>query len=135
MENIRKFYLPIIHFVSLGLLAFLLTSSPWMTVKTKFYKEGQWEQKDWKESWKEGDIVNAPSKYEIGKIHDYPAFSTDTWNRSFSGQGVESTKNFVYWELTHYELRNSAERQNRALIVYTLLAMYLGSGYLLFKKN
>ena len=130
MENIRKFYLFIVHFLSLGLLTFLLTSSPWMTVETTFYK-GQWETN----SWKEGDIVIAPSKYEIGKIHDYPAFSKDTWNRSFSGQGVESTKNFVYWELTHYELRNSAERQNRALIVYTLLAMYLGSGYLLFKKN
>ena len=131
MENIRKIYLSIIHFVSLRLLIFLLASSPWKTVKTTFYKKGQWETN----SWEEGDIVIAPSKYEIGKIADYPALKADRWNKSFAGEQSESNKNLVYWELTHYELRNSAERQNRALIVYTLLAMYLGSGYLLFKQK
>ena len=130
MENIRKFYLFIVHFLSLGLLTFLLTSSPWMTVETTFYK-GQWETN----SWKEGDIVIAPSKYEIGKIHDYPALETDRWNSTYAGKKAESIKDLAYWEVSHSQMKNSAERQNRALIVYTLLAMYLGSGYLLFKKN
>ena len=131
MENIRKSYLPIVHFVSLGLLIFLLASSPWRTVEIRTYKEGIWD----KQGWKEGDIVISPSKYEMGKISDYSAVSMYRFNTQYAGQNAAGSEGLLSWDLKHYDLRNSAERQNRALIVYTLLAMYLGSGYLLFKKS
>ena len=95
MENIRKFYLPIVHFVSLGLLVSVLGTD--LYVKRPY-----------------GGLRFPDDTQTISSL-SYRVFSS-------SGGDFPS-------DSSRYSM------ENRALIVYTLLAIYLGSGYLLFKKN
>ena len=96
MEKLRKFYLPIVHFLCLGLLIYILGTDL---------------------------FVHRPS----GGLY-YPDYDQIVSSYSFrvinDGVGDEDPG-----EAAKYSM------ENRALIVYTLLAMYLGSGYLLFKKS
>ena len=89
MENIRKFYLPIVHFVSLGLLVCVLQTNLYVRRTSG------------------GVLSPYDSSYRVSYV--YPG------------------------DILNEQSRSSME--NRALIVYTLLAMYLGSGYLLFKQK
>ena len=95
MENIRKFYLPIVHFLSLGLLVFVLGTDLYVRRPDRGLKSRDYTQ----------------------------TISSLSYRVSYDSDGD------VLTEQSRYSM------ENRALIVYTLLAMYLGSGYLLFKKN
>ena len=118
MEKIRKFYLPIVHFLSLGLLISLLITSPW-------------RQGDVRSLLNESDNQY---EYKIGKITNI-WLSDMKFRIQYEGQSVAGSAPAFQMKTSSSGVRNATERQNRALIVYTLLAMYLGSGYLLFKKN
>jgi hypothetical protein len=95
MEKLRKFYLPIVHFLCLGLLIYIL-----------------------------GTDLFVKRPYGGLNYRDYDQIVSSLSFRVFNdGGGVDP----------HEAAKYSME--NRSLIVYTLLAIYLGSGYLLFKKS
>lgn len=94
MEKLRKFYLPIVHFLCLGLLIYIL-----------------------------GTDLFVKRPYGGLKYRDYDQIVSSLSFRVIYG-GYDEDR-----EAAKYSM------ENRALIVYTLLAMYLGSGYLLFKKS
>ena len=119
MEKLRKFYLPIVHFICLGLLIYILTSSP-------FYVE-----------FEKGVTQEEIDKRE--KTHEVYFPEANNWlilnmRNKLSGWKDATVSNAnLFASALQSDLET--ERQNRALIVYTILAMYLGSGYLLFKKS
>ena len=96
MEKLRKFYLPIVHFLCLGLLIYIL-----------------------------GTDLFVKRPYGGLKYRDY--------DQIVSSYSLRVINNHVGDKDPHEAAKYSME--NRSLIVYTLLAMYLGSGYLLFKKS
>lgn len=99
MEKLRNFYLPIVHFLCLGLLIYIL-----------------------------GTDLFVKRPYGGLKYRDY-----DQIVSSYSFRVINDSNAIVGDDDPGEEAKYSME--NRALIVYTLLAMYLGSGYLLFKKS
>ena len=119
MENIRKFYLPIVHFLSLGLLGYMLIISPFYVE----YEKGTTQ-----------DEINSrklPNKVYVPENNPWLVFNIR--NKLSSVDDITYADANILSSSLVSDIET--ERQNRALIVYTLLAMYLGSGYLLFKKN
>jgi len=94
MEKLRQFYLPIVHFLCLGLLIYIL-----------------------------GTDLFVKRPYGGLKYRDYDQIVSSYSFRVINDGGEEPGVAAKY------------SMENRSLIVYTLLAMYLGSGYLLFKKS
>lgn len=119
MERLRKFYLPIVHFLCLGLLIYILTSSPFYVDFGKGVTQEEIDKRKTTDKvyFREANnwlILNMRNKLSGWKD---PTLSDANLFASALQSDLET------------------ERQNRALIVYTLLAIYLGSGYLLFKKS
>lgn len=110
MQNHRSNYIKVIHLLSLLLLIYILTTSPFYVEFPEGTKPSQ---------------VQARDRVDKVYVPKYNLFRVQNLRNKASGHGAELPNSFG-WD-------SETERQNRALIVYTLLAMYLGSGYLLFK--
>ena len=124
MENIRKFYLPIVHFLSLGLLGYMLIISP-------FYVEYEKGTTQDEINSREINSRKLPNKVYVPENNPWLVFNIR--NKLSSVDDITYADANILSSSLVSDIET--ERQNRALIVYTLLAMYLGSGYLLFKKN
>ena len=114
MEDNRSNYIKVVHLLSLILLIYILITSP-------FYVE-----------FRKGLTPDQVQEMYRGKggtvyVPNYNLFRVQNVRNKASGHS------FIPSDL--YQWDSETERQNRALIVYTLLAMYLGSGYILFKEK
>lgn len=114
MEDNRSNYIKVVHLLSLILLIYILITSP-------FYVE-----------FRKGltpDQVQEMYRGGGGTVHvpKYNLFRVQNIRNKASGHSI-TLDDLYQWD-------SETERQNRALIVYTLLAMYLGSGYILFKEK
>lgn len=113
MEENRSNYIKVVHLLSLILLIYILTTSPFYVEFRKGLTPDQVE-----EMYRGKGVVYVP-KYNLFRVQ----------NIRNKASGHSTFPHEVYqWD-------SETERQNRALIVYTLLAMYLGSGYILFKQK
>lgn len=114
MEDNRSNYIKVVHLLSLILLIYILITSPFYLE----FREGLSPTEVQQMYRDQEQIVHSP-KYNLFRVQNL--------RNKASGHGVELL-NVFQWDI-------ETERQNRALIVYTLLAMYLGSGYILFKQK
>lgn len=113
MEDNRSNYIKVVHLLSLILLIYILITSPFYVEFREGLTPAQVE-----EMYRGQGSVYVP-KYNLFRVQNV--------RNKASGHGV-IPPDLYQWD-------SETERQNRALIVYTLLAMYLGSGYILFKQK